>query len=53
MQSQPSSIQIQPLEEEHYSSILTIVEGLPEWFDEIARSKSIPTDIRHQIQVTQ
>lgn len=48
MRTQPTSIQIQPLEEEHYSGILAIAEGLPEWFDETARSKSIPTDIRHQ-----
>ena len=48
MQSKPTLTQIQPLEEEHYSGILTITEGLPEWFDEAARSKSIPTDIRHQ-----
>ena len=48
MQSQPHLTQIQPLEEEHYSGILTVAEGLPEWFDETARSKSIPTDIRHQ-----
>ena len=48
MRTQPTLIQIQSLEEEHYAGILTITEGLPEWFDETARSKSIPTDIRHQ-----
>ena len=48
MRTQPTLIQIQPLEGEHYSGILAIAEGLPEWFDETARSKSIPTDIRHQ-----
>ena len=48
MRTQSTLIQIQPLEEEHYASILTITEGLPEWFDETARSKSILTDIRHQ-----
>ena len=48
MRSKSTSIQIQLLEEEHYAGILTITEGLPEWFDETARSKSIPTDIRHQ-----
>lgn len=42
------SIQIQPLDEEHHSGILTVTDGLPEWFDETARSKSIPIDIRHQ-----
>ncbi len=40
--------QIQPLAEEHFTGILTIVENLPEWFDETARSRSVPTDIRHQ-----
>ena len=48
MRTQSTLIQIQPLEEEHYAGILTITEGLPEWFDETARSKSILTDIRHQ-----
>ena len=33
---------------EHSGGILTIVEALPEWFDEIARTKSIPIDIRNQ-----
>ena len=42
-------IQIQPLEKKHFSGILTIVENLPEWFDESARSKAVPTDIRHQM----
>ena len=44
MRSQRTSIQILPLEEAHYSGILTAAEGLPEWFDEHARSKSIPID---------
>ena len=48
MRTQPTLIQIQSLEEEHYAGILTITEDLPEWFDETARSKSIPIDIRHQ-----
>ena len=41
-------IQILPLENKHHVGILTIVENLPEWFDETARSRSVPTDIRHQ-----
>ena len=48
MQSKPTLIQIQPLEEEQYAGILTITESLPAWFDETARSKSIPTDIQYQ-----
>lgn len=31
MRSQPTAIQILPLEEEHYSGILTVAEDLPEW----------------------
>ena len=42
-------IQIQPLDKEHYSGVLAIAENLPEWFDESARSKAVPTDIRHQL----
>lgn len=31
-----------------YASIDELVAGLPEWFDERARSTSIPIDIKHQ-----
>ncbi|MDE0043030.1 MAG: GNAT family N-acetyltransferase [Candidatus Poribacteria bacterium] len=48
MQAQPHLIQIQPLDEKHLSGILAVAEDLPEWFDETARTKSIPIDIRHQ-----
>ena len=41
-------IEIHPLEKGHYPGILNIVENLPDWFDKTARSRSIPTDIRHQ-----
>ena len=41
-------IQILSLENKHHVGILTIVENLPEWFDETARSRSVPTDLRHQ-----
>lgn len=40
--------QIQPLDEKHLSGILAVAEDLPEWFDETARTKSIPVDIRYQ-----
>ena len=40
--------QIQPLDEKHLSGILAVAEDLPEWFDETARTKSIPIDIQHQ-----
>ena len=48
MQAQPHLIQILPLEERYHSGILAVVEDLPEWFDETARTKSIPIDMRHQ-----
>lgn len=48
MQAQPHLIQILPLEEKHQPGILAIADGLPEWFDETARTKSIPIDMRHQ-----
>ena len=48
MQSQLNLPQIQPLEEKHHPGILAVAENLPEWFDETARTKSIPIDIRHQ-----
>ena len=40
--------QIQPLDEKHLSGILAVAEDLPEWFDETARTESIPVDIRYQ-----
>ena len=48
MLNQPNLTQIQHLEEKHYPGILAVAEDLPEWFDQTARTKSIPMDIRHQ-----
>ena len=48
MQNQPNLTQILPLEEKHHPGILAVAENLPEWYDETARTKSIPIDIRHQ-----
>ena len=48
MQDQPNLTQILPLEEKHHPGILAVAENLPEWYDETARTKSIPIDIRHQ-----
>lgn len=42
-------VQIDPLENEHHDEILSIVEQLPEWFDETARTRSVPADLRHQL----
>ena len=41
-------IHLEPLETKHHAGILTVVEHLPEWFDETARTRSVPTDLRHQ-----
>ena len=46
-QSQPDTI-IRTLAEPDYSGIIELVAGLPEWFDDTARTTSIPIDIRHQ-----
>jgi GNAT superfamily N-acetyltransferase len=46
-QSQPDTI-IRPLVESDYSAIDELVAELTEWFDERARTTSIPIDIRHQ-----
>jgi hypothetical protein len=46
-QSQPETI-IRPLVESDYAGVNEVVADLPEWFDERARSTSIPIDIRHQ-----
>ena len=45
---EPVSIHIEPLETKHHSGIIAIMEDLPEWFDETARTRSVPTDLRHQ-----
>ena len=39
---------IRPLIETDYVGINTIIASLPEWFDERARTISIPIDIQHQ-----
>ena len=49
MRVEPANTRIEPLETKHHTGILTVVENLPEWFDETARTRSVPTDIRHQM----
>lgn len=39
---------IRTLVEADHPDIIEIVAGLPDWFDETARTISIPIDIRHQ-----
>jgi GNAT superfamily N-acetyltransferase len=44
----PPTIIIRPLCEPDYADVAAVVASLPEWFDERARTTSIPIDIRHQ-----
>ena len=39
---------IRQLQPEDVSEVLDIAQGLPEWFDEDARYRAIPIDLRHQ-----
>lgn len=32
----------------HHAGVLQVAEALPEWFDQDARTRGIPVDIRHQ-----
>lgn len=48
MRDKTDLIRIEPLETKHHSGILAVIENLPEWFDETARTRSVPTDLRHQ-----
>lgn len=48
MRLETNSIRIESLEPNHHEGILSIVENLPEWFDETARTRSVPADIQHQ-----
>jgi GNAT superfamily N-acetyltransferase len=41
-------VSVRPLSESDYANVDEIIAGLPEWFDERARTTSIPIDIRHQ-----
>jgi GNAT superfamily N-acetyltransferase len=43
----PTTI-IRPLGERDYADVAAVVASLPEWFDERAKTTSIPIDIRHQ-----
>ncbi len=49
MRDKPDLTLIEPLASKHHAGILAVVENLPEWFDETARTKSVPTDLRHQL----
>ena len=45
--SQPETM-IRALVEADYSEVIEVVAGLPDWFDDTARTISVPIDIRHQ-----
>lgn len=49
MRKKQELIRIEPLETKHHAGILAVVENLPEWFDETARNRSVPIDLRHQL----
>ena len=49
MRDKQELTRIEPLEKKHHSGIFEIVDILPEWFDETARTRSVPTDLRHQL----
>lgn len=42
-------LRIRPLVESDHSAVEEIAAGLPEWFDERARTIAIPIDIRHHL----
>lgn len=41
-------VETRPIAAKDYEAVLNLVAGLPEWFDEDARTRSIPTDLKHQ-----
>ncbi len=40
--------EVRSISERDHHQIMEIVEGLPEWFDEDARSRAIPRDLQNQ-----
>ncbi|KKM81950.1 hypothetical protein LCGC14_1324590 [marine sediment metagenome] len=42
------TIETRPIQQQDHPAILAVAEALPEWFDEDARGRAIPTDLRHQ-----
>lgn len=41
-------IETRQIEEEDHPGILAVAEALPDWFDEDARRRAIPADLRYQ-----
>lgn len=41
-------IEIRPMTPDDREGVLSVAETLPEWFDEDARMRSMPIDLRHQ-----
>ena len=43
------TMQIRRYHDSDMKAVLEVAESLPEWFDEDARKRAIPTDLKHQI----
>ena len=41
-------IDIRSIQEDDHAEILAVAEALSEWFDEDARGRAMPADLRHQ-----
>ena len=48
MRFETNTTRIESLEPKHHDEILSIVENLPDWYDETARTRSVPIDLRYQ-----
>lgn len=41
-------MKIRPIQDADFTAIVNVAQALPDWFDEDARTRSIPIDLRHQ-----
>jgi len=41
-------MKIRPIQDADFTAIVNVAKALPDWFDEDARTRSIPIDLRHQ-----
>jgi len=44
-----NTVQIREYTKSDYKGVLEVAGSLPEWFDEDARTRAIPNDLKHQI----
>ena len=42
------TIETRPIQEQDHPDVLAVAEALPAWFDQDARGRAIPADLRHQ-----